>query len=408
MKSISATLAANMAAGTGLPIARVTIGGTDYDVISYTWNNLTLSCAINSAITPTLNASIILKRGVQVGSTEYLETAGTFYIESSQVQSGVITQIKAHALPAIAVSGVDGNATLETVLADVTTQTGVTFDAPANDWFDVWKFFEATKTINLPATKFLQSMVTQKRRAHMFLRQSHIWLLNPGMDDSTLTPTVYTLPTYYIAMQPRVNPLVMWKYDDNDFYSSVYASTDPAPDTAPSVNIGYILASITNNDIKPLGEDSGGARIWEQLPDLALEQGDALTLSGLSGVRFVRFTEYFNPGRNLPWKQVCEDLQWQGVSAGSSNAAPVKIFNVTEVTQNVQNLISNFYEIVQVFNQTIYETNYLGGTAAQIQLNTSAFNNHLGPADSNVQSMAEKFDDHEHDTVSWLLAQYYF
>ena len=408
MKSVNATLSANMAAGTGLPIARATIGGADYDLISYAWNNLQLTCAINAPITPSLNASILLKRGLKIGATEYLETAGTFYIESSEIQNGVQTKIKAHALPALAISSVDGNATLEAVLADVTTQIAVTFDAPANDWFDVWRFYEAGKTVNLPAAKFLQSMITQKRRAHLFLRQSHIWLLNPGADDGTLTPTAYTLPSFYVAMQPKINPLVMWKYDDNNFYASVYADTDPAPDSAPSVNIGYFDDSIADSAIKPLGEDSGGARVWEQRPDLALEQGDALTISGLSGVRFVRFTEYYNPGRNLPWKQVCEDMQWQGVSAGATNAAPVTINNITEVTQNITQQVTNMYDLFQTYNQIVYETNYLGGNAAQIQLNTSAFDNHLGPADSNVQALAEKFDDHEHESVSWLLYQFYF
>jgi hypothetical protein len=404
MLSIDPILSTAMLYGSGEPVIQAVVNGVTYDVRRYRWDNLALDIEIQGVVAAVNQDTLLLKRGMQVAGVDYLVNVGTFFIESFMITPAQTSRIKAHAFPSVALQDLGaGSATYKDIMNTVGTAIGVTFDALTGNWWDGWDALETGRTLSMISSRLLQGVLMSHRRAHMFQRQTKILVSNPAWEAGTIASSAYAFPEQYSVFVRALRHLIIYTYDENNFQSSAYYSP-PAPATAPSINIGYLHSGV--GDPSLLGKDGGGEFSFVQMPDLALEQGEAVTMAGFAGVRRLSFIEYFNWGGAPAWRQVVSDLTWQSNTGSGYGQVPIQAVDVT-IINNIENIVNNIVNntinnIIQQFFEE-YTINNIGNTADKVNVNTASFGMLFNSSHALVQACLDVLDDHQHGPMTWYL-----
>ena len=405
MLTIDATLSAAMAAGSGSPLARATILSTTYDLYSYKWDNLRFECKISGAVTGDYQDVMTVRRGAQVGGVETLVAIGSFFIESLRKDAAGNTTIVANALPAGAINDVDGDDDALTVLGRVGTYYGLTFHGipTVQDWLDTWQFFKPDSTLNLVSARLVENLMRQKRRAFLFQRQDGITITNPAVDAANYASIYqFDLPERTTYLDTRLKDLYIFWQDENGFQNSNYAGGSP-PASAPKHNLGYVNSAVSAVDVGALGVDGGGQFLFEQFPNLALEQGEPAEASQIGSTSILKFIERFNWPRGTGWRQTVYDQHWQPFGFGDDAITVIQqefIYNTIEQTI-IEELIE---QTINNINNTFIEAN----AAGEISVDTSQFNQILAARHNTLQAVADALDDHWHGPYSWFLYENFF
>jgi len=295
-----------MATGTGIPILQIVSDTTTYNLIFYKWDNLSFSATINSEVDFAPLTKITFKRGLNISETDYLVTTAIFFIETCTRKDG-LTFITANALPNAPVKIATGLTAYDIFVEALTPySTTVTYDPDMTTWADTWLILERDTYFN--SIKELEQFLIRKLRGNVFARSTGIFLSHSFYRTETEeAASAITLPERRSLFTPVHKHRAIYAYNTERVYFLEYYPL-PIPENIAIENIGYHSAPQATDT---LGKDEGGHFSYEQYPNLALEQGEKVTVNGYSSILFLSFIEEFNNSKSPTWKQTIKDFQWQ-------------------------------------------------------------------------------------------------
>lgn len=298
-------------------------------ILEYEFDRLTCRITIPYISTQQAseNAALVIRRGLNVGGTEYTVDSHTFYVDKTfiHVQRGEYVIIGS-VLPKLPVALMNTDRAASLVLADLFDQMGITpiFTADDDIWY-TWQFYPLNKAVSLANGRNLLALISRKYLSDILPRSDGLHFGHRGTWAGGDTIADYT-PELNARSAPLKTETLYASWEiETQVRTYIGDSSDPAH------FFGFIHSDVDTADIQSLATMYYGGDEFEQRPDLSLENGDTLTPpagSDYLGSACIEIEESYLRRSGTPrWLQVIRSINNEvrgGVGAGSETAGAGK------------------------------------------------------------------------------------